>query len=60
MTEHTEKHVLMKCKQCGYEERVPEWLLLELNPNPKKIKKMMCPECNKTMVDKKAWVRRTL
>jgi len=50
----------MKCKQCGYEERVPEWLLLELNPNPKKIKKMMCPECNKTMVDKKAWVRRTL
>lgn len=60
MTERIEKRVLMKCKQCGYEEQVPEWLLFELNPNPRKIKKMMCPECNKTMVDKKAGVKRTL
>ena len=60
MTERIEKRVLMKRKQCRYEEQVPEWLLFELNPNPRKIKKMMCPECNKTLVDKKAWVKRTL
>ena len=30
MTEHTEKSVLMKCKDCKYEEQVPEWVLEEL------------------------------
>ena len=30
MTEHTEKSVLMKCKDCRYEEQVPEWVLEEL------------------------------
>ena len=35
---HTEKDVLMKCTQYGYEEEVPRWLIDESFPNePEKI-----------------------
>ena len=30
MIESTETYVLMKCTKCGYQEKVPEWVLEEL------------------------------
>ena len=54
MTEHTEKDVLMKCTKCGYEEKVPRWLIDELFPNePEENYMMHCPECDHKMIVKK-------
>lgn len=49
----------MKCKQCGYEENVPEWILEEFLAEEIYSGKenhgynCQCPECNGTMVRKK-------
>ena len=54
MTEHTEKDVLMKCTKCGYEEKVPRWLIDELFPNePEENYMMHCPKCDHKMIVKK-------
>ena len=53
MTEHTEKSVLMKCKDCKYEEQVPEWVLEELALGDHGSGyEMCCPNCDGTMVEK--------
>ena len=53
MTEHTEKSVLMKCKDCKYEEQVPEWVLEELALGDHSSGyEMSCPNCDGTMVEK--------
>ena len=53
MTEHTEKSVLMKCKDCRFEEQVPEWVLEELALGDHSIGyEMSCPNCDGTMVEK--------
>ena len=53
MTEHTEKSVLMKCKDCRYEEQVPELLLEELALGDRSSEyEMSCPNCDGTMVEK--------
>ncbi|MDY4145440.1 MAG: hypothetical protein SOY54_04350 [Bacilli bacterium] len=47
------------CKDCGYEENVPLWIVEEmydmkdLLENPDEYASMMCPECNGTMIIKK-------
>lgn len=53
MSDYTEKSVLMKCKKCGYEEEVPQWVLDELNEfSDDKTYQMICPECDDTMFEK--------
>lgn len=43
----------MKCKKCGYEEEVPQWVLDELNEfSDDKTYQMICPECDDTMFEK--------
>ena len=49
----------MKCKRCGYEENVPEWILEEFlgaeiySGKGNHGYNYQCPECNGTMVRKK-------
>ena len=44
----------MKCTKCGYEEKVPRWLIDELFPNePEENHMMHCPECDHKMIVKK-------
>ena len=44
----------MKCTKCGYEEKVPRWLIDELFPNePEENYMMHCPECDHKMIVKK-------
>ena len=53
MSDYTEKTVLMKCKNCGYEEEVPQWVLDELNEaSNDNTYQMCCPECDDTMFEK--------
>lgn len=53
MTETIEKNVSMKCRDCGYEEKVPEWVLNELAFGQYgNGYKMDCPECGGTMIEK--------
>ena len=53
MTEHTEKSVLMKCKDCKCEEQVPEWVLEELALGDHGSGyEMCCPNCDGMMVEK--------
>lgn len=53
MNENTESSVLMKCEHCRYEERVPIWILEELNEfTSDKTFQMCCPECDHTMYQK--------
>lgn len=43
----------MKCKKCGYEEEVPQWVLDELNEfSGDKTYQMICQECDDTMFEK--------
>lgn len=52
MTETIEKNVPMKCRDCGYEEMVPEWGLDELAFGQYgNGYKMDCPECGGTMIE---------
>ena len=50
--------IRMKCKSCGYEEDVPDWVLeefleIELCKGSKERRySCQCPECNKTMFRK--------
>lgn len=54
-----ETFIRMKCKKCGYEEGVPDWLMAEFNEdaimlNQKDtMNKMICPKCNGIMIKKK-------
>ena len=53
MSDYTEKSVSMKCKHCGYEEDVPQWVLDELNEfSDDKSYQMICPECDDTIFEK--------
>lgn len=53
MSDYTEKSVSMKCKKCGYEEEVPQWVLDELNEfSDDNTYQMICPECDDTMFEK--------
>ena len=53
MSDYTEKSVSMKCRHCGYEEDVPQWVLNELNEfSDDKSYQMICPECDDTMFEK--------
>ena len=60
LTETQKKSVLMKCKDCKYEEQVPEWVLDELALGEYGSGyEMCCPNCDGTMVEKskynKSW-----
>ena len=54
-----DKMIRYICKDCGYEENVPLWIVEEmydmkdLLENPDEYASMMCPECNGTMIIKK-------
>lgn len=53
MSDYTEKSVSMKCKHCGYEEDVPQWVLDELNEfSDDKSYQMICRECEELCVSK--------
>ena len=49
----------MKCKRCGYEEEVPEWILEEFlgeeiySGKENQGYSCQCPKCNGRMVRKK-------
>jgi len=51
-----ETYIPMKCKKCGFEEGVPDWLMAEFNEDAVALNQkhtmntMICPECNGMMV----------
>lgn len=51
-----EVFIPMKCKKCGYEEGIPDWLMAEFNEDAVALNQkhtmntMICPECNGKMV----------
>lgn len=52
MSDYTEKSVSMKCKKCGYEEEIPQWILEELNKFSDDVSyQMICPACEDTMFE---------
>lgn len=53
MIESIETYVLMKCTKCGYQEKVPEWVLKELEFGRKNDSyRMACPRCDRLMLEK--------
>lgn len=48
----------MKCKNCGYEEQVPLWVLEELHEfNNDESYEMCCPNCDDTMYEKNKTIK---